>query len=515
MIYIYTTEEHIPLLRDIIAGEFRLDELVEVCDLLKNKPAFHAFHLIVKPQKGIFQTIDWQNALPPYILPEEIPFSQENLLGLVYAKLGNWERVQTLLADNHALLHELSFIGRLKTGEVMDTSELHSDFQPFEEYRFCHNAAIVHHYAADETRFDAAKTAYFYQEAIKTALDDEHAAFSSKHYASFLADTGNLAEAERVLLQCLPSVLSDEGLLEIKTAQTQVWMKQLTVPYDPVLLEKLKQTLWDVLEQYRKHGREVDEALVLMDAAQIANYTESFAEALGYINRAIAIFQQAELAELYAQAHHRRAMLLYTWAKSGNPQFFKGALDSFKEAVKVFSRENTPDVFADIQQYLGIIYAEMPDEELKRSMWAAVSNSSFLASLAYYQKEKFPYEYAMVCNHYGNALTKYPAAIHSDNIEKALFYYNEALSVRLAVPYPFERAVTLLNYVEACWHVNLAGNGSNRALFEEMEAKTREALSLTNDPNIHEEAGQHLLKLEALRQALDDEDSTATPATTS
>jgi hypothetical protein len=512
MMYIYTTEEHIPLLQNIIAGEFRLDELVEICDLLKNKPAFHAFHLIVKPQKGIFQTIDWHNALPPYILPEEIPFSPENLLALVYAKLGNWERVQTLLANNHALLHELGFIGRLQNGEVIETSELHSDFQPFEEYRFCHNAAIVHHYASDETRFDATKTAYFYQEAIKTALDDEHAAFSSKHYATFLTDIGNLPEAEKVLQQCVPSVLSDEGLLEIKTAQTQVWMKQLTVPYDPVLLEKLKQTLWEVLEQYRKQGREVEEALVLMDTAQIANYTDSFAEALGYINRAVSIFQQAELPELFAQAHHRRAMLLYTWAKSGNPQFFKGALDSFKEAVKVFSRENAPDVFADIQQYLGVIYAEMPDEELKRSIWAAVSNSSFLASLAYYQKEKFPYEYAMVCNHYANALTKYPAAIHSDNVEKALFYYNEALSIRQAALYPFERAVTLLNYVEACWHVNLAGNGSNRALFEEMEAKTREALSLTDDPNIHEEAGQHLLKLEALRQALDDEDSTADSA---
>ncbi len=509
MIYIYTTEEYIPLLSSIVDEEFRLNELVEICDMLKRKPEFSAFHLIVRPQKGIFQTIDWHNALPPYILPEEIPFSRDNFLGLIYAKLGNWERVQSLLGNNHGLLHELGFTARLQAGEAIEATELHSDFHPFEEYRFCHNAAILHHYASDESRFDAEKTAYFYREAIKTALDDEHAAFSSKHYATFLTDMGNLAEAERVLQQCLPSVLSDEGLIEIKAAQTQVWMKQLTVPYDPVLLEKLKQTLWEVLENYQKQGREVEEALVLMDTAQIANYTESFAEALGYINRAVSILQKAGLTELYAQAHHRRAMLLYTWAKNGNPQFFKGALDSFKETVKVFTREDAPDVFADIQQYLGIIYAEMPDEELKRSMWAAISNSSFQASLAYYQKEKYPYEYAMVCNHYGNALTKYPAAIHSDNIEKALFYYNEALSVRVADRFPFERAVTLLNYVEACWHVNLAGNGSNQALFDDMLAKTQEALSLTQDANVHEEARQQLLKLEHLRQTLAEEDASA------
>ena len=244
MIQIYATEEHIPLLHDMITGEFRLHELVEICNFLEKKPDFNAFHLIVRPNKGIFQTIDWQNALPPYILPEEIPFNRENLLGLVYAKLGNWERVQSLLAGNQALLHELGLIRRLQTGEALDIAELHSDFHPFEEYRFCHNAAIFLHYAADETHFDPQKTAYFYQEAIKTALDDEHAAFSSKHYATFLTDLGKLTEAAQVLNNCLPSVLSNEGLLEIKAAQTQVWMKQLTVPYDPVLLEKLIQTLW-------------------------------------------------------------------------------------------------------------------------------------------------------------------------------------------------------------------------------------------------------------------------------
>ncbi|NJL77331.1 MAG: hypothetical protein HC892_22195 [Saprospiraceae bacterium] len=112
----------------------------------------------------------------------------------------------------------------------------------------------------------------------------------------------------------------------------------------------------------------------------------------------------------------------------------------------------------------------------------------------------------MVCNHYGNALTKYPTAIHSDNTEKALFYYNEALSIRQAHQFPFERAVTLLNYVEACWHVNLANNGSNKALFEEMVAKTQEALALTSDENIIDEAQQQLQKLEELKQKLAEED---------
>lgn len=110
-----------------------------------------------------------------------------------------------------------------------------------------------------------------------------------------------------------------------------------------------------------------------------------------------------------------------------------------------------------------------------------------------------------LCNHYGNALTKYPSAVHSDNIEKALFYYNEALQIRRADAYPLERATTLLNYVEASWHLNLAGNGSNHALFEDMTAKATEASALTDDPNIREEAASHLEKLEALRLVLEQE----------
>jgi tetratricopeptide (TPR) repeat protein len=146
----------------------------------------------------------------------------------------------------------------------------------------------------------------------------------------------------------------------------------------------------------------------------------------------------------------------------------------------------------------------MPDEEQKRSLWAGISSSSFQQALQFFQKETHPYEYAMVCNNYANALGKYPEAVHTDNFEKALFYYNEALEVRSAKAWPFERAVTLLNYVEACWHLNIAGK-SNQALFEEMKAKTREAFELTTDPKMREEARNQMEKLETLRLVLDAE----------
>jgi tetratricopeptide (TPR) repeat protein len=505
MLVISTTEDLCPQIQQIIDAEPRLNELVAVVDILTQKPEPSAYHMMVRKKTGITQPIDWYNVLPPYLLPEEIDFNDHNLLGLVFAKLGNYEKAYPYLRDNQVLLNDIDIINCLQNGIPVDAQRLTSDFSPFEEYRFCHNAAILHHYAATENSFDADKTRYFYREALNNTPNGEYYAFTARQYAIFLTDIGDLLQAEHLLQDAIKTAFSDDAVMELKAVLCGVWMKKLVVPYDTALLDTLKNTLWEVLQHYQKQGRHVEQALLLVDAAQVANYAESFAEALGYLNRALDILRQAEMPELLGQAQYRKGILLYTWAKKDNPQFFRGALEGFQEALKVFSREDAPDVFADIQQYLGVIYAEIPDEVKKKSIWAGISAASFQQALEYYTKESQPYEYAMVCNNYANALSKYPEAVHSDNLEKALFYYAEALTVRTAADWPLERAVTLLNFVETSWYLNLTENGSNRALFDQMVASAAEAKQLTNDPAIVTEAQAQLEKLGQLRVALEEE----------
>jgi tetratricopeptide (TPR) repeat protein len=476
-----------------------------VVDFLEQKPEASAYNLMVRKKNGITSLVDWFNVLPPYLLPEEIEFSAEHLLGLVFFKLGNYEKAYAYLGGNQVLLNDIDIINCLQNGIPVDPARLTSDFSPFEEYRFCHNSAILHHYAATETGFDADKTRYFYREAMNSAPNGEHYAFTARQYAIFLTDFGELLQAEHLMQDAIKMALSDDAVPELEAVLCGIWMKKLVAPYDLALLDTLKNTLWKVLQHYQKQGRKVEEALLLVDAAQVANYSESFAESLGYISRAVDILRNEEMPELLAQAQYRRGILLYTWAKKDNPQFFRGALESFQEALKVFSRDETPDVFADIQQYLGVIYAEIPDEVKKKSIWAGISSASFKLALEYYNKAAQPYEYAMVCNNYANALTKYPEAVHSDNLEKALFYYNEALGIRTAKDWPLERAVTLLNFVETSWHLGLSENSSNRPLFEQMLANAQEARQLTNDPTIIAEATEQLEKLELLRTALEAE----------
>ncbi len=505
MIKLYTTTDLLAAVQSIIDAEPRLNELVEVVNLLQENPEPSTFNLIIRSKTGIAQVLDWHNVAPPYLLPEEIDLKPENLLALVYAKLGNYERAYELLQGDQVLLNEIDIINCLQNGIPLDPNRLTSDFNPFEEYRFCHNSAILHHYAATEETFDPNKAHYFYREALNTAPNGEFHAFTARQFAIFLNDAGDLDHAEHLLEKAIVEALSDDAILELKATQVGIWMKKLIAPYDPALLDNLKTTLWEVLQHYQKQGRSLEESLLLIDAAQVANYSDSFAESLGYINRAIDILRKEEQVELLAQAQYRRGVLLYTWAKNDNPQFFRPAMESFQGALNVFTKDTAPDVFADIHQYLGVIYAEIPDEIKKKSIWAGVSSASFQEALAYFTKETFPYEYAMVCNNYANALSKYPEAVHSDNLDKAVFYYAEALEVRKAPEWPLERAVTLLNYVETCWFLNLQGNGSNRALYEQMQDMVKEAESLSDDAQIQASVKEQMERLEKLEQALKEE----------
>ena len=211
------------------------------------------------------------------------------------------------------------------------------------------------------------------------------------------------------------------------------------------------------------------------------------------------------MPELAASSLLRKGVLLYTWAQNGNPQFYKPAIDTYQEALKVFKRDEVPETFAQVHLHLGVLYAEMATLQQKKSIWAAVSASSFQEALRYFTREDFPYEYGLACNNYGNALTKYPTALRSDNYEKALEYYQEALNVRTAA-YPYERALTLLNFLEASWYVSNDVEGFNQARYEDMLHKAREVKTLVDAPDLVVEADRHLEQLARLAQEVNSDD---------
>lgn len=497
MLTIYTQADQLELVKTIIQSEYRLEELIDFQVVESNACDFSI------RSNEIHLHLDWSENLPPILLPNSLALNSANLLSMVFLKLGNWEKVYQYLEENLALSQDIDLINRLQSGVLTQIpAEPIHDVEDFDHYRQWHNRAVVLHYGNLDTYIADYLTKASYEKALQTAPDSYYKAFTAKHFASFLLDSGLLTEAEEVLSNTLIAINNSEVQAELNAILYGIWLQNLTVPYDYALLEKTKQTIWNVLQHYENQGRILQTGILLIDAAQVANFTDSFAESLGYINRAIRIFRDEDTPELEANAHYRKGVLLFTWAQNGNIQFYKGAMEAYQEALKTFTQEATPDVFAEIQHHLGVIYSEIPDEAKKKSIWAAVSVGSFKKALSYFTLEAYPYEYASICNHYANALTKYPEAKLTDNYRKALDFYNEALNIRTAYEYPYERTLTLLNYLEACWQLHEDDADKQKILFDDMFHKAEEIKKLVDDEKLLAEAQIHLSKLEELAQVL-------------
>jgi hypothetical protein len=499
MISIFAPTELHGSIQNIIATEDRLGELVSVKDILAT-PFPEAANTILVNEKGIQLLPDWYNQLPPILYPVNIDFDSNTILGLVFARLGNYEKAYGYLSGYPALLFCTDIINRLQQ-QVIFTNDIAEQLQqsgPADAHAL-HNLAVCYHYAEWQTPVGFETIANQYEQAIIQNTDPSVNAFTIKQYATLLADSGQLGEAEAVLKKALDTAIPQDAKFGLQAVLASVWMNRMQVPYDMELLEILKAMLWDNLQYLEQTNRKIEEALLLIDAAHIANISNSFSESLGYISKAIQILQDQQQPELAANAQLKKGILLYTWAQNGQPQFYKGAMDALLAALNVFKREIAPDVFADIHHYLGIIYAEIPDEIKKKGIWAAVSVSSFTEALNFYNKVDYPYEFAMICHHQGNAYTKYPAALHSDNFDKALAWYREALDIRTADKYPIERSNTLFNYLEASWAAANPDENFNEERYNDMWQKATELQQLATDAALREEANAHIQQLEAVK----------------
>jgi tetratricopeptide (TPR) repeat protein len=500
MIKIYTHSNLSERINELINSQERMWELVEVIDFMTQKPIPSGFNVIVNNDSIKFP-IDWYNVLPPYILPETILFSDKILLGIIYFKLGNLEMAENLLKEEGPLLAELLIVEALKNGNQVEADKLAVEtYRSFDDYRLMHNHGVIKHY--NQKSIKDQNVHYFFNSAIDDAPDEEYMSFSAKHYMNYLIDHQEYDLAEKIGNSALNQNISEFAKVEIYQSLTQVYLSRLAVPYDVLLLDKIKSTIWNAVEKYEIWGRTIEHAMALEDASYIANISESFAESLGYISKAINIYREEDLNDFYFNAFFKKGQLLFTWAQNGQVQFYKAAIDSFQEALKYFKKEDYPTVFAEIQSNLGVIYSEIPDEVKKKSLWAAISHTSFMEALSIYTKDDYPYEYSFVCNNLANALTKYPLAVHSDNYEKALYYYNEALQIRDSINFPMERTLTLLNYLEAAWKADNSGNENNKDRFDDMWTKSEEVIKLNQGENFVNTALEHQKELKKLEDLM-------------
>ena len=187
MLSIYAITDLIPAVEAIIDSEDRLSELVQALDSLETAPQ-HSGHSLIVDSRGILQPIDWQNARPPYLLANPLPFEKDLLLGLLFSKLGNDEKAWNYLTQYPKIQQEINIISRLQHGYQIKLAELKSLMDAtepgeFEQYRIRHNMAVLQHYGYLDETPDVRDIRYFYQEAMNMATNEEYKAFSCKHLA--------------------------------------------------------------------------------------------------------------------------------------------------------------------------------------------------------------------------------------------------------------------------------------------------------------------------------------------
>jgi tetratricopeptide (TPR) repeat protein len=480
-----------------IQKENSLQQFVSVHKLSENQPQPSAFHIRV--EKNISFPIDWFNQLPPVLFPNNISFSCEHFLAILFSRLGNYDKAKTYYTSSETWHYCIDMLLELQQNIPISSTAFTnvSNTNDFAYYTFLHNKAIALHYGAMAQQVPAEEIQTAYWQAIEAAVNEEYRAFSIKHYATFLTEVNQLQEAEHIIREALNKAISSYAQRELKALLISVLIQYATVFFEPNTVNEIKELLQEVLPYYQASKRDIEEAQLLSQLSYLMLSNNNFSEALSYINKAINLLQQEMAVEMLAAAQLQKATLLFHWAQSAQPQFYRNAMKAYQEALKVFTAENYPDVFADIQHHLGIIYSEIPDDVKKKNVWAGISVASFLEALNFYNKVDYPYQFGMICNNFGNAYTQYPPAIRSDNFEKALAWYREALDVRTAEQYPEERAATLLNYVEACWHV--AHVESQEKLYAEMMQKLNEVKTLTTNADLLNKAQEHLLQLQQLK----------------
>lgn len=489
-ININTTPDNFLTVKHFVNGIERLHELVNIHVAEANGDKFRQALLTVG-QEGMVLSPEWDRAMPPVVFPSPVPFTQHIFLGLVFMYINNYERAYDLLEDYPDLLAITDAKNRLENNIPFSEEILNSFAATIrDDYTRNHNLAVLMHYSGLEFDFDDIRTAWL--RSLEQAPTQELYAFSAFHYATLLTDAGQFSMAAELLEPVLGFDISEKGSNAVAALWSSNASRLSSVSHDSARMERIRDVMWRSLQYYEDQGLWTDAAFILMDASYLATVSQSYAEALGYIQRSVRFFRDGALEELAAQALIQKAKLLYSWGQNGNPQFYREALKACQEALKVFTRESAPYIFADIHHQMGLIYAEIPDEIRKKSVWAAVSISSFKEALAVYGKSGFPYEYGTICNSQGNAFMKYPLAIHSDNYEKALEWFRESLSVRPADLYPVERALTMLNFLEAGWNVNA---DNHPGLPVEMVAYASEIIALEVDESLKSEARVHLEQL--------------------
>ncbi|MCU0625417.1 MAG: hypothetical protein MUF21_02875 [Gemmatimonadaceae bacterium] len=447
---------------------------------------------LVIDAEGVRPALPFGDAVPPYVLPT-LPLSAESLdfyLALSEADAPTDEaRVQ--LPDDIAHLTAL-VRGSMSHGRVSEGTS----------WRELHDRAVLHHYAAIALA-DPDQAVSCYERAIAAAPSPAAFALTAWQYATLLLDLDRPGAAAGVLLRVDDRAIGEAARMAIRSVRLPAVLQGGTEPPSPAQLEALREDALALQRWYDERGEPLRAALLRLDEAQLLQQLGRFREAVTTVDAASRTLEEAGEAELFAAAALRRAEVQHAWAQAGARDQFAKAMESFQEALTVFSKESAPHVFGTIHHQLAVLYAEMPTDPQKRPILLALSGQSFEEALGIFSAERHPLHHAEIRANYGNALLRCPDSHLRDPAQRAVDELRRALDIYRAHDVEPPQVLVQLNLLEALWQLgwNAESESGARSRLEELEATWSSLESLTVPDALRDDVQRWRAKLDAAHAA--------------
>jgi len=333
-------------------------------------------------------------------------------------------------------------------------------------------------FSADTTALGA------YNRFVLTGDAGERAAASAADDVTLRA-MASLAAFIQGATDVLPSVDGTDGelLANVRLAHAAALLEQ----QDP-----------DAARAMLDDGVEAAESASPLLAAQLlaqrASLGDADAETESQWRRALQLAGDAPLPGLVAELRCGLALVVHQRADVNRARLIE-AVQLYQSALQAgISRESHPDLWAQIQTNLGIAYVSTPMTDAGDKIRLAVAVQSFREAMTVYTRETHPDEWASAMLNMANAMQYLPSSHTKENLIDAVNAYEELMTVRTRAFDPVGYARLLANQGNALAHLGM---------FQPAVEKLTEAHKLLHWHNEADAASQILNQLEAINAKIE------------
>ena len=171
--------------------------------------------------------------------------------------------------------------------------------------------------------------------------------------------------------------------------------------------------------------------------------------AIPFLTEAAELYATMGLADDWAREQYNLGNAFCDVPESEAPRKWQLAVERFRQALTVRTKERDPVRYAATVQSLGTAYRELPDGDRASNVRASIGY--YGRAMRVYRHDSFPAQHAALHNNLGNAYLCLPGSTDATrrNVRRALLHFEHALEIRQRDRRPCDYAATQFNRGQA------------------------------------------------------------------